>query len=409
MIASSFVYRLPPAVAVACIVLIEGSRLPAQGAELPESVRLALVRYTDLDPLAVTWTQTPEATATGREKIAPDSLARILGDGPFVQHLAFRDGRIYERRETESNSSWPPRTEEIAFDRNVLYTANNLFYAGFWGNSDLKDQPYLHKWLPKNDQPQASYFRDDYFRAAGVRLPTRVKDLVAPWRPQSELLALLAEGGRVEAAGPSRLEGHPLIRVQVMTCKHHGSGDSSRRYDFFLDPERGYAMRRLETRDKADHLLMRSDCIDFEQLTGRLLWLPRQCQVEEYTFAAMPDEENGIPSSFSSPLCVRRIRVDAFDFQAWPEDRFQLKNTTPGGYVNDASFPEMKGKDGAFYQVPANPELLDEVSAVRRAFYHAWQSVDKRARPLRAVFLVLNGVGLAVYLIVRQRKKASSL
>jgi hypothetical protein len=115
MIASSFVHRLPSAMAMVCIILIEGSRLPAQGAELPEPVRLALVRYAGLDPLAVTWTQTTEATSTGREKIAPDVLGRILGDGPFVHHLAFYDGRIYERRETKGNSSWPPRTEEIAF------------------------------------------------------------------------------------------------------------------------------------------------------------------------------------------------------------------------------------------------------------------------------------------------------
>ena len=55
----------------------------------------------------------------------------------------------------------------------------------------------------------------NYFRAAGIRLPTRVKELVLPWRPQSELLALLAEGGRVEATGPANLDGTPLTRVRV--------------------------------------------------------------------------------------------------------------------------------------------------------------------------------------------------
>jgi hypothetical protein len=407
MIAFSFVYRLALVVAV-CMTLGEGSRVYAQNAHLPEPIRLALVRYTDLDPLAVTWTQTTEATPTGREKIAPEVLGRILSDGLRIQHFAFREGRIYERRETESQSSWPPRTQEIAFDRNVLYTANNLFYAGSCGTRDLKDRPYLHKWLAKNDQPEASYFRDNYFRAAGVRLPVRVKDLVPTWRPQAELLALLAEGGHVEVVSTIQLEGRSVIRVQVMTGKRQ-QGVAPRRYDFFLDPERGHAVRRLEMHDETGRLLTRTDCSEFAQLTGRLPWLPLQCQVEEYTFAGAPSGENKISSSFTAPLCVKKIRVTAFDVQPWSDDRFQLKNTTPGGYVNDASFPEMKDKGGIFYQVPANPELLDEVTAVRRAFYHAWLSVDKRARPLRVVFLVLNGVGLAVYLIMRQRKKASSI
>jgi hypothetical protein len=220
MTAFPFVYRLALMV-VACIALGEGSRLYAQNAYLPEPVRLALVRYTDLDPLAVTWTQVAEVTSTGREKITADVLGRILGDGLQIHQFAFRDGRIYEHRETQSHSPWPPRTTEIAFDGNVLYTANNLFYTGFWGNSELKDRPYLHKWLDKNDQAEASYFHDDYFRAAGVRVPIRVKDLVPTWRPQSELLALLAEGGRVEAVGPSELDGRSVIRVQVMMGESH--------------------------------------------------------------------------------------------------------------------------------------------------------------------------------------------
>ncbi|HEY7326331.1 MAG TPA: hypothetical protein VH592_01730 [Gemmataceae bacterium] len=408
MIAFPFVYRLA-LVVVACIALGEDSRLYAQNPHLPEPIRLALVRYIDIEPLAVTWTQTTEATSTGREKIVPDELSRMLGDGLLIQHLAFRDGRIYERRETQSNSPRPPRTAEIAFDGNVFYTANNLFYAGFCGNSELNDRPYLHKWLAKNDQPEASYFHDDYFRAAGIRLPMRVTDLVPTWRPQSELLALLAEGGRVEAVGTIQLDGREVIHVQVTTGKLPENGTPPRRYDFFLDPERGHAVCRLETRDEAGRLLTRSDCTEYEQLTGCLLWLPRQCQVEEYTFASAPNGEKTMPNTFTAPSCVKKIRVTAFDVQPWPNDRFQLKNTTPGGYVNDASFPEMRDKGGVFYQVPANPELLDEVTAERRAFYHAWLSLDKRARPLRVAFLVLNGVVLAAYVIVRRRRKTSSI
>jgi hypothetical protein len=93
MIASSFVYRLPLVVA-ACLTLIEGSRLHAQDSALPPPIRLALVRYSELPPLAVTWTQTTEAISIGRERIAAHMLDRTLRDGSFVQQLAFRDGRM---------------------------------------------------------------------------------------------------------------------------------------------------------------------------------------------------------------------------------------------------------------------------------------------------------------------------
>jgi hypothetical protein len=422
MIASAFVYRLALVVA-ACVTLGEVSRLHAQQAYLPEPIRLALLHYADLDPLAVTWTQTTELTPLGREKIDSNVLGRPLGEDPNVQQLAFRDGRIYMRRESKGSSSWPPRTEEIAFDRNLLYAANNLFYTGASGNKDAKDRPYLHKWLPKNDPPQACYFHDDYFRGAGVRLPARIKELVSSWRPQSELLALLAEDGRIQAVGPTNLEGRPLIRVQVTThnLKERLQADVRKllerfapleRYDFYFDPERGYAVRRLEIRDQVDRLQTRCDCSEFEQLRGRLVWMPRLCRVEEYALAAATqDGYNLILDVSPSPLYVTKIQVNAFDVEPWPDDRFQLKNTTPGGYVNDASFPEMTGKDGVFYQVPANPERLDEVVAVRRAFYQAWRNAERRSRPLRVLFLILNGVALvsiAAYFFVRRRKKASS-
>src|SRR5579884_566547 len=407
MVVSSLVYRLIPAI-VACLIVIEVPRLNAQDADLPESIRLAHARYADLPPLAVTWTQTTEATPIGREKIAADVLNRVLSDGSCVHQLAFRDWRIYMRHETKGVSSWPPSTDEIACDGNLFYAAHNLFYAGVPRSREPKDRLYLRKWLLKNDDPQASYFQNDYFRAACVRLPVQIKELAASWHPQSELLALLAEGGRVEAVSPTLTNGHPLVLVRVAARRLQENDALSRRYDFYLDPKRGYAVGRLEIRDEADSLLSRSDCTQFEQLGG--LWIPRLCRVEEYTVAGTQGKEKPISKDFSSPLYVKCLRVNAFDTQPWPEDRFQLKYTTPGAYVNDASFPEISGRDGIFYQIPANPQRLDEVIAVRRAFYQAWMNAEKKSRPLRMLFLVLNGValaGLGVYFFVRRRKKAS--
>lgn len=238
----------------------------------------------------------------------------------------------------------------------------------------------------------------------------RIRELAASWHPQSELLALLAEGATVQAVGPIQIEGCPLVHVQLTAHILQDNNSPLRRYDFYLDPEKGHAVRRLEAWDEVGRLFVRSDCTEFEQLGGRFIWMPRLCRVEEYTVAATQDKENSIPAISSSPLYVVLIRVNALDTQPWPGDRFQLKYTTPGAYVNDASFPETSGKDGVVYQIPANPQRLDEVITVRRAFYHAWRNADKKSRPLRLLFLILNGVGVAglgVYFFVRRRKKAS--
>jgi hypothetical protein len=415
MSVASFVPRLAPAVACG-IVVIAGCRLHAQGAEVPEPVRLALVRCADLRALAVTWVQTVEATPIGRAKIAADLLDKILGDGPVVQQMAFCNGRIYSRRETQAETSWPPRTYEVAFDGKLLYTAHNLFYSGNLRNRGPRDRPYLHKWSPQNDAPEASYFPDDYFRAAGIRLPTRIKELASSWHPQAELSALLAEGGRMEAVGPAELEGRRLMRVQAKRqCAAAGPQPSLEtkaiQYDFYFDPEWDYTLRRLEIRDGAGRLLTRSDCAEFEQLDGQRLQTPRLCRVEEYAVPRAAEEQGSFLEVCPSPVYIKKIQVHTFDVKPWPDDRFQLKCLAPGAYVNDASFPEIKGKDGVFYQVPADPQRLDEVIALRRALYQGWRSAEKRSRPLRVLFLVLNGAslaGLGVYFLVRQRKKVRS-
>ncbi len=434
MIASSFAHRMA-LVAAACITLVGDHRLQAQDTGLPESVRVGLARYADLDPLAVTWSETTEATLLGREKIAPKMLSAYINRNNVLQ-LAFRDGRMYMGRNPVSGKA----RVEIAFDRSVFYMGDPAK-----GPQDSKNKPSLIRSMPGQKPPKTSYFEDGYFRAAGIRLPRYVEELVLSWRPQSELLALLAEGGRVEATGLTELDGRKLMCVQVTAqdlSKQYPPADLAelekqlrvmssvaklseediqkrlasarkaqtarppqRRFDFYFDPERGYAVRHLDTRDETGRLLTRSDCTEHEQMTDRDVWLPRRCRVEHYTFVGMEDQV------FGSPLYADRYEVSAFDLKPWPDERFELKYTTPGTRVNDKTFPEVKGDFGVTYEIPANPQQLDEVIAAARGKYLAEANADKRSHTFRILFLVLNGVGLSVlviYLVVHRRKKASS-
>jgi hypothetical protein len=150
---------------------------------------------------------------------------------------------------------------------------------------------------------------------------------------------------------------------------------------------------------------MRSDCTEHEQMHGRDVWMPRRCQIGYYTFGALRDQV------FGSPLYAAQYRVRAFDFKPWPDDRFELKYTTPGARVNDGTFPEVEGKSGVLYTMPANPQQLDEVIATARATYQARANAESRSYHLKVLFLVVNGVlvvGLLISFVVRRRKARSA-
>jgi hypothetical protein len=438
---SSSVGRLAIAVA-ACIAVMGSHRLHAQEAGLPEAVRIGLDRYAELDPLAVTYSQSIEVTPMGREKIPARDVDDIIALGAQTLQIAFREGRIYESRGGKYSSSGPSMTDQFAFDGNVLYSL---------GRGQLT---LLTKQLPKNLGPKAPYeFGLNYLRAAGIRLPTFTRELVSSWRPQSELLAMLAEGGRVEAAESVNFEGRPLVRVQVAAKDWRLQGVKmdptafsnvelhirskpgiteqevqkdlawlrkwteqpapQRRYDFYFDPECGYAVRRLETRDDAGRLLTRSDCTEHQQLPDRHIWMPRRCQIEEYTYNTMTkllhNRETLISDVPGSPFYVYHFQVSAFDVEAWPFDRFELNLTEPGGWIDDGTYPEVTGRSGIRYRIPADPQQLDDAIAAARAKYQQMEYAKKWSFSWKVFFLALNGVVLSLvvfYLIVRWRKKA---
>lgn len=439
----TFRFRALVLAGVAWIALVEDPRLHAQDERLPESVRIGLVRYGDLDPLAVTWSGSTEATPLGREKIPAKMLAGLISARNNAYQLAFREGRLYQRTQRKFDGSSKPYTSEMAFDGTVLY-------GGYPGRAqqDPQDSPSLVKWLPTRDGPEANYWIDEYLRAAGVRVATRNRELVLPWRPQAELLALLTEGGHVVAVTPTELDGRAVVRVQVtapdlrtavppvndpssladleqqlrrnpdlnetevqrqltMARKRQGGRPAlKRRYDFLFDPKIAYAVRRLEIRDDDGHLLSRSDCNEHEQLAGRRLWLPRLCRVQEYTYENLYDEET-VPYVFPSALYINEFKVADFDVTPWPDERFMLRYSTSGTRINDATVPGTTGQHGISYRIPADPKQLDAVIAAAQAQYRARLQATRWAPSIKMLFLVLNGavvIGVAAYIFARRRR-----
>lgn len=435
-------FRLLMLAALAWIALVGARRLHAQDERLPESVRTGLVGYGDLDPLAVSWSGSTEATRLGREKIPAKMLASLISARNNAYQLAFRQGRLYQRTQRKFDGSEKPYTSEMAFDGTVLY-------GGYPGRAEQgpQDSPSLVKWLPTRDDHEGSYWIDEYLRAAGVRMAMRNRELLLPRRPQAELLALLTEGGHVVAVTSTELDGGAVIRVQVTAPdlrtavpvsdpsamadlerqlrrnpnlneteiqrqlrtarKRQGRTALKRRYDFFFDPKIAYAVRRVEIRDDDGQLLSRSDCSEHEQLGGRPLWLPRLCRVQEYTYESLYDEETAVPYVFPSPLYINEFKVTDFDVTPWPDDRFMLRYSRPGTRINDATVPGTTGQHGISYRIPADPKQLEDVIAAAQAQYGAQLQATRWAPSIKTLFLVLNGavvISVAAYIFARRRR-----
>ena len=63
---------------------------------------------------------------------------------------------------------------------------------------------------------------------------------------------------------------------------------ATRRYSFYLDPQLHYAVRRLDQSYGADQLLIRSDCSDFQQISGRNVWLPKKIESQMHEWYSAP-------------------------------------------------------------------------------------------------------------------------
>ena len=71
--------------------------------------------------------------------------------------------------------------------------------------------------------------------------------------------------------------------------RRSGKLPATRRYSYYLDPQLHYAVRRLDQSYGSDQLLVRSDCSDFQQISGRNVWLPKKIESQMHEYFCVPD------------------------------------------------------------------------------------------------------------------------
>jgi hypothetical protein len=365
----------------------------AQEASLPQDVRQALNAQADeLAPITAAWDWT---LSKGGQREVQNRQRIVWADGSF----RLRTTSVFPHANQTENS----------------YDGTTYFVGGADRSSLLKSA------IPSGQEQPLIYLQ--YFENAGVLLPATGGD-IAGKVIQSKLIQLLRRGAVLSRMETAQLENKQLLCVQILADNEYRANsaksklsdversartwakteaeikntvDTVRRmqemparlkYSFYLDPNMGYAVRRYDVSYEDGTLLRQCNNREFEQLKGRGLWLPRECQVDHYWSIRAPE---GFRFS-TSPIHSEFIKVTELVPAVLKDENFALNYTKPGTYVMDKTNPE----NTQLYMIPASLESL---------------SVGPWYRQPRSMVLLINAIGvlvLALYVVRRRLRRRSA-
>lgn len=330
--------------------------------QLPDAIRAALARNAaDLNPsITVEWSTRPSsqlpvlqlAEAVGLNDGrtgAPDPKAaeEFLKDR-MLWRATWQQGKYFgtsgnEPREGNSRLS----IAEYSFDGDYVYV----------GFKRPPSAPTLFKRALAQDRNASGGSRSgdqelssEYFTMIGLPLPARIGELRAHQPPTPELLALLERGGTLSAVEQSKIDDHPVIRIQITAdnpdrraaintdldrladflrrsgpawqvpvmverVKQRRQLPEKRIYVYYLDPEFSYGLRRSEQLYDGGILLTRVDCGDFQKVPGRQLYLPHRCVNDDYA-GVIPGKYSKVPV-FTTTYDVSAVSVDPLPAEAF--------------------------------------------------------------------------------------------
>jgi hypothetical protein len=238
---------------------------------------------------------------------------------------------------------------------------------------------------------QASWYdEDDYLRMTGIAVPCAMTEL--PEGPRSEVLHLLEGDGRVTGVQTERLDGsteHLVVDLLSGNKKHR----------FWLDPSRGYVVRRHEVWNASGALAVVIDNSDFVKLTDPELWLPKHCRAEWHTWRLWPEEFTRATAAVVDVHATRLERARV------PPEKFALNYAKPGSYISDGRVPGAeKAENGrVLYRAPADPGDIEE--AIRAAQEGAGYVPRRRPLVLGIIGISLALGALAIGIIVIRRRR----
>jgi hypothetical protein len=352
---------------ITSLALVLGAMLHANGnattqAALPPELAAALQRNAqELSPIDVTFSEQYGSTlpAEELEQRLGMSLESIAGLRKVAVHrVIWQDGLLYMDREQQG------RVSEQAWDGRVYYSGGRLKDPEQPGQQILlKDPPARVEEREKDAAPLG--MEPDYFYFAGLPLP-RGANLVAGRPANSLVLKLLEDGANIRSIVPLQLNDRELTRITLVAENPLRSGaaavdleraeerlrESPRLtqeeirlrvenirqirqlpekwvYEFDLDPELNYALRRCQISYEDGRLLRQWICEELKQVGNRALWLPMRVEHEEYHFWG-PQQ-----IYFDTPFMTVTLEARAHKVDRVPPEQFRLDYDAPGTRIID--------------------------------------------------------------------------
>ncbi len=410
----------------------------AAGLALPAEVQAALEQNAkQLSPITVRYTRQVKSRISEQEtfewlKMSPESeLPWMFNKLP--QCAIWQEGRFYAS--TKSVSS-PPGRREKQIDSTIEWSFDGTNqYRGM-----IYDAPETPARLTKKSKSRGrigempvfvmSSTHYPYFkRFSGLSFRQNGEELTE-LEPQSDLLALLREGGQLRSVENVVLDDRPHVKIEVMAengakrradavdlarirsrtmtvdgpdgkplqleaqftvreqmdlienINQQRSLPATRRHVYYLDPAMNYALRRREEWYDPDRLLVRCESSEFEKLPNRPVWLPRHWESEIHEFERyfrlefrgpghISNDMETLSFLFEDSFLTEVVEVQKLSGEPVPAEQFVLNYTQPGTQIVDdteaVQTGERKGGVGfAVGQTPAETLRNKEVALNQR-------------------------------------------
>jgi hypothetical protein len=356
--------------AVLFLLLGAGAASTQPAVQLTDEIRRALeTNARQLGPITVAWIFRSQCSMTAERaqqalKTA-DWMADFFVNGMAEYRMSWQEGKYlgWYRAGVWATKRNPGLDErDYGFDGGILYIGSKFDAPDGESGATLSKVSTV-VLQAEGHSDDARFASDEFFDAAGLRLPITLGDIKGNHPVRSTILDLLSKGAlrRLEVM---ELEGRRVVELSIVIDdpdrRRAENSDSEkvfnelrektidsddyiraiadavllrrklpkeRRYIFYLDPQLNYAVRRSEQRYEDGTLLRRTTCDDFQKLAGRDLYLPMRITDEQYTSPNVPT------TFFKEPVVTQVMEVSQIKLEALPKERFALSYTTPGTHI----------------------------------------------------------------------------
>jgi len=344
-----------------------------------------------------------------RQYLVPNLPRPIKEDHDFY----LEDGRLRHRFSLFFPAAGAVvQTVERAFDGKVFY----------YGSGNGTGSPMLTRLLGEiPEDPAAKYYPAGCasLLALGIDLPTTVYG----WKNFSLTSWLLkltsdAESLSIEAGGNSLLKltlqipepavvySKSLDLEEFETCSRDSTDPVTlgrlvqryqelrsmnilRKVELWLDPARGYALKRQVDSTLDGRLIQTIECENFESTGRGQLWIPRESTIR--TFLKLPDELDGFAEE---AVRTDTVTLQSFSFNPRKDVSFVI-SYGPGAYITDRS------------TAAAGTAPEGKVTFIEPADVNALREAANRARPRLSVIVFINVFVLFVLVgVVLWRRRA---